>query len=92
MSSEPEEVVKVAYGELVEIQMYQRALEDAGIESKVVGQDLDASFGSALLDSMELWVRAADAERARAAIDRLEQQRGKGEPPHGPQQSDRRPE
>ncbi len=95
MTPNPDEVVKVAYGELVDIEMYQRALKDAGIESRVVGQDLDASFGSALLGSMELWVHAKDAERAAAAIRRLEEEKGKPErpapPPHGRPESERRP-
>jgi hypothetical protein len=95
MTPNPDEVVKVAYGELVDIEMYQRALKDAGIESRVVGQELDASFGSALLGSMELWVHAGDAERAAAVIRRLEEEKGKPErpapPPHGHPESERRP-
>jgi hypothetical protein len=67
-----DEVVRVAYGELVDIEMYQQALAEEGIESKVVGQDLDASFGSALLGSMELYVRESVAERALEVIRRLE--------------------
>src|SRR5262249_14419406 len=88
-----EELVKVATGELVEIEMYQRALKEARIRSKVVGQDLDASFGSALLGSMELWVKESDAEKALAAIRYLEEHKGQEErpepPPRGAAESDR---
>lgn len=72
-----DEVVRVAYGELVDIEMYQQALAEEGIESKVVGQDLDASFGSALLGSMELYVRESVAERALAIIRRVEADKGR---------------
>ncbi len=71
-----DEVVKVAYGELVDIGMYQQALSEAGIESKVVGEQLDASFGSALMGSMELYVHESEAERALAIIRRVEEERG----------------
>jgi hypothetical protein len=70
-----DELVKVATGELVETEMYQQELAEAGIESRVVGQDLDASFGSALLGSMEVYVRESDAERAQEIIRRLEEER-----------------
>jgi hypothetical protein len=92
--NDDEELVKIATGELVEIEMYQRALKEAGIRSKVVGQDLDASFGSALLGSMELWVWESDAEKAAAAIRYLEEHKGQPERPEppqfGPPESDRR--
>src|SRR5687768_4709302 len=70
-----DELVKVATGELVETEIYQQELTEAGIESRVVGQNLDASFGSALLGSMEVYVRESDAERAREIIRRLEEER-----------------
>jgi hypothetical protein len=95
MTPNPDEVVRVAKGELVDTEMYQLALKEAGIESKVVGQDLDASFGSALLDSMELYVHARDAERALEIIRKLEESKGKPDkpasPPHGRPGSERRP-
>ncbi len=80
MTDDAGELVKVAYGELVDIEMYQRALKEAGIQSKVVGQNLDAGLGSALLGSMELWVWERDAARAAATIRRLEEQKGQGGP------------
>lgn len=70
-----DEVVRVAYGEMVDIGMSQQALAEAGIDSNVVGQNLDASFGSALVGSMELYVRESDAERALEIIRRLEEER-----------------
>ena len=75
MTPNPDEIVKVAYGELVETEMYQRALAEAGIESHVSGQNLDASFGSALMGSMEVYVHARDAERALEVIRRLEEEK-----------------
>ena len=72
-----DEVVKVAYGELVDIEMNQQALAEAGIQSHVVGQNLDASFGSALVGSMELYVRESDTERALEIIRGLEEERAR---------------
>ena len=76
MTRDPNDVVRVAAGELVRIEMYQQALTDAGIESKVVGLNLEASFGTALSGSIELWVHRSDAAAAEAAIRRLEEHRG----------------
>jgi hypothetical protein len=76
-----DELVKVTTGELVETEITQQALAEAGIESKVVGQNLDASFGSALLGSMEVYVREADVERAREVIRQLEDERARRQNP-----------
>jgi hypothetical protein len=81
MTHNPDEIVKVAYGELVDITMYQQALSEAGIESQVGGQSLDANFGSALMESMELYVHARDAEAALATIRRLEEEKARRTPP-----------
>src|SRR5262249_12059323 len=75
------EVVKVFSGTMVEAEAFQQVLTDAGIESKVVGEALTASFGSAIPGSVELWVHRKDAEKAIAAIRRDEEQRGRRE--HG---------
>ena len=72
MTTEMNDVVRVASGEMVTIEMYQRALTDAGIESRVVGDQLGASFGSAIPNSIELWVREEDTAKAAAAIARME--------------------
>jgi hypothetical protein len=42
----------------------------------VVGLNLTASFGSAIPDSVELWVKSEDAEKAAAAIKRFEADKG----------------
>jgi hypothetical protein len=68
MAADTHDVVRVASGELVTIEMYQQALTDAGIESKVVGDSLEASFGTAIPNSIELWVKEEDVEKARAAL------------------------
>jgi hypothetical protein len=70
------DVVRVYAGPVVTTELYQQALKDAGIESKVVGLDLAASFGTALQDSVELWVRSEDAEKAREAIKLFEKDKG----------------
>jgi hypothetical protein len=63
-----EDVVRVYAGSMVTAELYQQALKDAGIESRVVGLSLSASFGTAIPDSVELWVKSEDADKARAAI------------------------
>jgi hypothetical protein len=94
MTTDPNELVQVAAGDLVRIEVYQRALADAGIESRVVGEDLGAGIGSALPASIELWARRTDADRAAAAIRLAEAERGRGapdHPPHGRPASDPKP-
>jgi uncharacterized protein YegP (UPF0339 family) len=75
-----DEVVKVYAGSFVEAEAYQLALSEAGIENKRVGDALLASFGSAIPNSIELWVHKKDAEKALELIKREEKQRGKSEP------------
>ena len=74
---DPNDVVRAATGSLVAIEVYQKELREAGIDSKVVGLDLGAGVGTALLNSIELWVHRSDAERAAAVIDRVEKERGR---------------
>ncbi len=74
--SNDDEIVCVARGTLVQIEIWQQALSDAGIESNVVGDNLASSFGTAMPDSIELWVHHSQAEAAQAAIARSEQQAG----------------
>jgi membrane protease subunit (stomatin/prohibitin family) len=66
------DVVRVYAGPTVAAGLCQQALKETGIESKVVGLALGASFGSAMPDSVEVWVRAEDADAARAAVERFE--------------------
>jgi hypothetical protein len=71
-----DDVVRVYAGPLVNVELYQQALTEAGIESKVVGLSLTANFGTALPGSVELWVKSEDFEKAKAAIERYEQEAG----------------
>lgn len=80
MTNDSSELVRVATGDLVRIEFYQRALSDAGVDCQVVGQNLEAGLGSALPNGIELWVRRADASRAAAAITRADADRAR--PPH----------
>jgi hypothetical protein len=47
------------------------ALEEAGIEAKVVGEYLDAAIGDIPGARAELWVHREDADRALTIIDAL---------------------
>lgn len=77
MSNDPHDVVKVAAGEMVVIELYKQGLADAGIEARVMGESLDASFGTAIPNSVELWVHRSDALRAQAVLQQMEEVRGK---------------
>jgi hypothetical protein len=83
MNPDPNEVVSVFRGTTVEAETFQQVLADAGIEGKVVGEALTASFGTALQGSVELWVHQKDADKAIAAIKFAEEQRGRREPGEG---------
>jgi hypothetical protein len=75
MTDSDHDIVTVHSGPLVTVELYQQALAEAGIESKVVGLSLTASFGTALADSVELWVKSEDAARAAEVIERYEAER-----------------
>ena len=64
MARDPQELVKIFAGPLVEVELRHAALSDAGIESKVVGTELASSFGTALTDSIELWIHLGDVPEA----------------------------
>jgi hypothetical protein len=72
MSRDPNDVVKVFAGTLIDVESNKELLAELGIQSNVVGSDLSSSFGSALPGSVELWVHCSDAEKATAAIKRDE--------------------
>ena len=74
MTHDPNDVVQVYTGPLVQVEEYQQALKESGIESRVVGTALTAVFGGAIPNTIELWVHRKDAERAVAAIERFEKQ------------------
>lgn len=91
MTPSPDDVVKVADGSLVQVELWKQTLTDAGIDAKVVGEQLSAGLGSALPDSVQLWVHRNDLSRAEAAIRFAESNKGKPDrtaPSHGPITSD----
>jgi Putative prokaryotic signal transducing protein len=71
------DLVRVADGDLVRMEMYQQGLKEAGIESRVVGEELEAGLGTAIPGSVELWVHRSDAEKAAASIARMEAERAR---------------
>jgi hypothetical protein len=77
VTHDEEAVVKVADGPMVAMELYRQAIEAAGIECRVMGESLTASFGTGIPGSVELWVKHDDAEKARAAIEQYEAEREK---------------
>jgi hypothetical protein len=76
MDNDPNDVVRVAAGSHVVIELYRQALEEEGIPARVLGEALEASFGTALPRSVELWAHRSDVPRARGVIRQMEQERG----------------
>ncbi|HXD89102.1 MAG TPA: DUF2007 domain-containing protein [Urbifossiella sp.] len=72
-----DDVVRVAAGEMVTIELYKQALVDEGIEAHVLGEALEASFGTALARSVELWVHRSDAARAEQIIQSMDSEHGR---------------
>jgi hypothetical protein len=70
MTHHSDDLVTVAAGALAQVQAWSDVLRAAGIESRVVGDNLTAGLGTAIPGSVELWVRRADAEASEAAIAR----------------------
>ena len=68
MNDDQDEVVRIAAGPLVDVELWQATLNDAGIESRVVGTELTGGLGTAIQDSIELWVHQGDAEKAIATL------------------------
>jgi hypothetical protein len=68
MATDPHDVIRVAAADLVTIELYQQALTEVGITSKVVGTSLGAGVGTALQNTIEVWVNAADTEAAEGVI------------------------
>ncbi len=71
-SQHDDNVVKLFSGTMVEVELRQQALREAGIDSRVVGLDLTASVGTALGGSVELWVHTSDTDRALAVLQRFD--------------------
>ncbi len=78
MSESHDEVVRVAAGDLVRIEVYRQALAEAGIDSRVLGQSLEAGFGSALSGHIELYVKEEDVPRAEETLREVEARKGHG--------------
>ena len=83
MSNDPNDVVRVAAGDMVVIELYKQALVDEGIDARVLGESLEASFGTAIPRSVELWVHRSDVPRARAVIRQMEADRRESVSDHG---------
>ncbi|HEX4610564.1 MAG TPA: hypothetical protein VH092_20410 [Urbifossiella sp.] len=76
MTPDPNDVVKVAAGDTVAIELYRQRLAEAGVEAHTLGDNLDASFGTVIGGSHELWVHRSDAVRAAELIRVMEEERG----------------
>lgn len=68
MAADPNDLVRVTAGSLTQVQHWHDLLRTAGIESRVVGDNLTAGLGTALPGSVELWVHRADVGAAAVAI------------------------
>jgi hypothetical protein len=81
--SPDEEIVSVARGTMIEVELWEDFLTEAGIQSKVVGTELTASYGTAMPGSVELWVHRRDAARAEEILRKAEADSGRSGPPPG---------
>lgn len=64
MTTHSGDLVKVAAGALIEVRAWAEVLQAAGIQYRLVGDNPTAGLGAALPESVELWVRRADAQAA----------------------------
>jgi|SRR5579883_998234 len=97
MATDANDIVRVASGSLSQTQAWRDLLRAAGIESQVVGNNLTAGLGTALPDSVELWVHRADAAAAEIAIassggHHHREPESYPIPPHGHPKSDHKPD
>jgi hypothetical protein len=76
MSDTQHDVVMVASGNMPQVEVWKMALADEGIDGRVVGEELTAGLGTAIPESVELWVRQADFERASEVLRTLEAKHG----------------
>ena len=86
MERDPHDVVKFYAGPLTTVEIYQQALREAGIESRVVGTSLTMVFGGAIADTTELWVHRGDMEKATEAIALFEKENERRTHRHHPHQ------
>jgi hypothetical protein len=84
MSENSDDVVRVASGTLIQVKFWAAALDDAGITARVVGGELTGGLGTALGDSVELWVHRKDEPAAVATLERVEAEKGVSEAESGP--------
>jgi len=97
MTADPNDLVRVGAGTLIQVQLWHDRLSVAGIESRVVGDNLTAGLGTIIPGSVELWVHRAHAVAAGAAISG-EARHHRSEPeshpvaPHGHPESDPKPD
>ncbi|MCS7166124.1 MAG: DUF2007 domain-containing protein [Gemmatales bacterium] len=74
--NDPKEVVRlIAVEDTQEAFAIKTALESQGISCQVVGEFLDASFGSLKAIPAEVWVHRADLERAQQVLEELRSRR-----------------
>ena len=67
----PDDVVRLAVARNpVEAHIWEQALRDEGIQARVVGDFLDASFGDLSGTLPEVWVHRDDAARAEEVLRR----------------------
>ncbi len=65
-----DDIMNLAAGTLVDMQLLANELAAEGISARTVGDDLTAGLGTAMPGSVELWVSRADKDRADAVIAR----------------------
>lgn len=74
MYHDTHDIVKAAYGTLVEMSELAEELREAGIECRVVGDDLTAGLGTAIPGSVEVWIKTEDEQRAAKIVKRFDRE------------------
>jgi hypothetical protein len=69
--SDDEEIVRVATGHLVQVELWQQVLAEAGVPSRVVGDELNTSLNG-MVPGAELWVPRRESDRATALLNEAE--------------------
>lgn len=65
-----DDVVCLAHAaNFAEATIWLQALEDEGIDARVVGENLESALGEIPPGQTEVWVHRGDLERARAILD-----------------------
>jgi hypothetical protein len=98
MSSDaPDDVVRLAVADTpIQAHIWQQALRDEGIESRVVGDYLDAGLGDIPGLKAELWVHLKDVAQAQAILQEHQEQarahRDEEDVDFGPEEESAEPE